>query len=124
MESRFALLRHESRFLQNRGRILERFTDDVRQFSFVRQNLRGERKKKNHNVGDEKSADRSNQIWERTPRKRAPVHLAYPAQSRGECAIGTMTLGKHAQPSRIQKIRRDGAFRRRLQDPVQILGEE
>src|SRR2546430_6298038 len=36
--------------------------------------LRWEREEKHCSVGDQESADRSNEIWERTPRKGAPVH--------------------------------------------------
>ena len=85
---------------------------------------RWEREEKHCSVGDQESADRSNEIWERTPRKGAPVHLADPAQTRGERSIGAATLWENAQPSTIEQLWSDGSFRRRLENPVEVLGEE
>src|SRR5687768_8229182 len=47
-----------------------------------------------------------------------------PPQSRGECAIGAMTLWQHPESSRVQHCRRYGAVHRRLESPVFVLGQE
>src|SRR4029077_20971101 len=104
--------------------MLALFPDNVRKNSIVRQNLRRKREEEHRGIGDEKSTGRSNQIWERTPRKRAPVHLVDPAQARGKCSIGAVTMREDAQPSTIEQLGGNGSLCRRLQNPVQIIREE
>jgi len=54
--------------------------------------LSREREQKNRGVGNEKPTSRGNQVWQRTPRCSAPIHLLYSAQSGGEGSICTVTL--------------------------------
>jgi len=124
MEPRFTLLRRKSFFLKSRGRILVCLPNYVRKNSIVRQDFGWKREQEHRGIGDEKTAGRSNQIWQRTPRERTNVHLADPAQARGESSIGAMTVRKNAQPPAVEQLRSDAPFGRRLQNPVLVVRQE
>src|SRR5204863_8016575 len=121
---RFSLLRRESRLGQDSRGVLVSLADDVRQNAIVGKNLRRKSEQEHRCIGEKKSAGGGDEIWERTPRKRAPIHLVGPAQPRGERSIGAVALWQHAQPAVVDQISRDGAFGRWLENEIRILGEE
>src|SRR6185503_10527925 len=105
-------------------RVLVGLADDIGKDPIVGQHLGGEREKKHRRVREQKSSRGRDQVWERTPWQRAPVHLADPAQARGERSIGSVTMRKYAQTSIVDQLRGECAFWRRLENEIRILAEE
>ena len=66
---------------------------------------------------------RRNQIRKRTPRKRADVHSADPAQTRGNVPSKAVAA-RYRAGARFDQIRGHRSFRRWLEHEVDVLSEE
>src|SRR5687768_4618922 len=103
---------------------LERQTYDGRHTPVIREHLRRKRKKEEQDVRQQKPEDADDEIRERTPSERAPLHLVRPPESRRERAIRAVPVWKNAQISAVERLRGNGCRTRRLELPVLVSPEE